>query len=58
MIDFDLGQTRKDVGQIILRIDATAAATDQDGVNDGAAPTGIGMSDEEPSLAANGSGTD
>ena len=58
LIDFDGGQAGEDVGEVVVGIDAAAAATDQKRVEDGAAPAGIGMSDEEPALAADGGGTD
>lgn len=58
LTDFYDGQAAEDIGEVILRIDAAAPATDQDGVNNGTAPTSIGMSNEEPSFAANGRGTD
>src|SRR5438874_10066686 len=57
LIDFHGGQTGQDVGEVILRIDAATAATDENGVNYSAAPAGIGVSDEEPASAADGGGT-
>jgi hypothetical protein len=47
LIDFDCGQTREDIGQVVLRIEAAAAATGQDRVDDGAAPAGVRMADEK-----------
>lgn len=57
LVDFDGGQTGENIREVILRIDAAAAATDENGINYGATPTGIRVSDEEPALAADGSGT-
>lgn len=45
-----LGQPSEHVGQVILRIDAAPAAADDDRVNDGAAPAGIRVADEQPAL--------
>src|SRR5438093_7092769 len=58
LIDFHGGQTGQDVGEVIRRIDAATAATDENGVNYSAAPAGIGVADEEPAAAADGGGTD
>lgn len=46
------------VGQVILRIGPTAAATGDDRVDDSAEPTGIWMPDEQSALAADRRGTD
>jgi hypothetical protein len=51
-------QAAQDVGEVVVGIDAAASAADQKRVEDGASPAGIGMSNEEPALAANGGGTD
>ena len=48
---FHGGQAAQHVGQVILRVDTAAAATLDDGVDDCATPTGVGMADEEPALA-------
>ena len=58
MIDFQRGQALEHIGEVILRIDSAAAAAAQDGVDDSASPAGIGMSNEEPALAAHGRGAD
>ena len=46
------GEALQNIGEVILRIDAPAAATLDDRINDSAAPTGIGMTDEEPAAAS------
>jgi hypothetical protein len=56
--DRRIGQTSQDVGEVIVGIDAAASAAEQKRVEDGAAPARVGMSDEEPALAANGGGAD
>lgn len=48
------GQAPEDIGEIFLRVDAEAAATLNDGVDDGGAPSRIRMPDEEPSLLPDG----
>lgn len=55
MVHLSGGQTPQDIGQVLFRIDTTAPATDQDRVNNRAAPAGIGVANEEPALAADGS---
>ncbi len=52
------GQAGEDVAQIGIRIEATLAATLDDGVEDGAAFAGLGFADEEPVLFAEGGGAD
>ena len=52
----DLGDLRgwqaaQDVGEIFLRVQTPPPAAAQDRVNDRAAPSRIGMTDEEPALA-------
>jgi len=47
------GQALQNVGEVFLRIDPVAAAALDDGVNDGATPTGIRMPNEEPSTFSN-----
>ena len=42
------GQACENIGEIFLRVDAVTAAALDEGVNDSAAPTGVGMSDKEP----------
>jgi hypothetical protein len=44
------GRATQHIGQVSLWIDAAAAATLNDGVDDRAAPTGVRMAYEEPSL--------
>ena len=47
LVVFHGGQATQHIGQVFLRIDAAAAATLNDGVDDGAAPAGVGMADEQ-----------
>src|SRR5436190_18768839 len=56
--DGGMGQAAQDVGEVVVGIDASASAAAQQGVEDGAAPTCAGMSDEEPAFAADGGGPD
>jgi len=51
-------QTAEDIREVVLRIDAPAAAADQDRVDDGAAPGGVRMFDEEPPFATHRGGPD
>jgi hypothetical protein len=51
-----VGQPGKDVLQIGVRVDGAAAATFHQGVEDGAALTSLGFSDEEPVFLSQGSG--
>ena len=44
-------QAGQHVGEIFLRVQAAPPATDQDGIDHRAAPSRLGMADEEPSLA-------
>ena len=46
--DFRGCQTGHDVGDIFLRNQAAPPATDQEAVDHRAAPSGLGMADEEP----------
>jgi hypothetical protein len=50
------GQALQNVGEVFLRIDPVAAAALDDGVNDGATPTGIRMPDKEPAALSDGRG--
>jgi len=45
-------QAGQHVGQIVLRVQAAPPATDQDRIDHGAAPSGLGMANEQPSPAA------
>jgi len=45
-------QARQHIREIVLRVQATPPATDQDGINHGAAPSRLGVANEEPALAA------
>src|SRR5712692_4031532 len=56
--DCRVGQASQDVGEVVVGIDAAASAAAQKGVENGAAPARVGMSDEEPTLAADSGGTD
>ncbi len=47
------GQASQHVGQIFLRVDATAPAALDDGVDNCTAPTCVGMTDEEPAVSTN-----
>ena len=47
------GQPAQDVGEVFLGVDPATAATDDQGVDDGTAPTRVGMPDEEPPATAN-----
>lgn len=49
---FNPGMRREHVGQVVVWIDAAAAATQNHRVDHSAAPAGIGMADEQPALAA------
>ena len=40
------------IREVILGIDPVAAAALDEGVNDGAAPSGVGMADKEPAAFA------
>ena len=44
-------QPRQHLGEIFLRVQAAPPATDQDRIDHCAAPSGLGVADEEPSLA-------
>jgi hypothetical protein len=44
----------QDIGQVFLRVDPATAATDDEGVDDSAAPTGVGVSNEEPAATTDG----
>jgi hypothetical protein len=48
---FHGGQAAQHISQVFLWIDAAATATLNDGVDDRAAPAGVGMADEQPSLS-------
>jgi hypothetical protein len=48
---FHGGQATQHIGQVFLRINATAAATLNDGVDDRAAPASVGVADEQPALS-------
>ncbi len=50
--DLRRGQAGQDVGEIFLRVQATPPATDQDRIDHRAAPSRLGVANEEPSLAA------
>ena len=44
-------QTGEDVGQVFLGVDAVAPTALDDGVDDRAAPSRVGVPDEEPAFA-------
>jgi hypothetical protein len=48
------GEAPENVGEVFLRVDAVAAAALDEGVNDGAAPARLRMSNEEPPALADG----
>jgi hypothetical protein len=52
------GQAGEHIVEINQRIDATAAAGFQDGVEDGGLLSGFGGSDKEPVLFSDGGGPD
>ena len=54
-IDCDGRQTAENVGEVILRINAAAAAADENGIDHSAAPAGIGMTNKQPSFASDSS---
>src|SRR5579883_3206616 len=45
-------QAGQHIGEIFLRVQASPPATDQDGIDHRAAPSRLGVTNEEPSLAA------
>ena len=49
---------REHVAQVSERVEVAAAAVFDEGVDDGAALSGIGIADEEPIFLADGRGTD
>ena len=52
LVVFHRGQPAQYIGQIFLGIDPATPTTLDDGVDDRAAPPGVGMADEQPSFAA------
>ena len=58
MVIGGLGQTSEHVTQVGEGVEATAAATLDDGVEDGAALAGVVGPEEEPVLFAEGGGAD
>ena len=44
--DFGRRQATEDIGEIVLRVDAAPPATEQDGVDHGAAPSRLRMTNE------------
>ncbi len=50
------GQAREDVTQVSVRIESATAAAFDDGVEDGRAFAGLGFTDEQPVLFAQGGG--
>jgi hypothetical protein len=50
--DFCGRQAGEDIAEIFPRVQAAPPATDQDRIDHGAAPSGLGMANEQPSPAA------
>jgi len=53
-----VGQPGEDVFQISIRVEVAPPTAFDDGINDGAAFTGIRIPDKEPVLLADGGGAD
>ena len=56
--DIQRRESLEDVGEVFLGVDAASPATDDQRVDDRAAPTGVGVPNEEPATATDGGTTD
>jgi len=52
----EAGEAGEQIAEVFPGIDAAAATTDDEGVEGGAAPTGVGMPQEQPVLFAQAGG--